>query len=109
MVQLTSEVSSMPTISTMNSVQKDRTDAEPGGKDQRGDQRDEGRDHEHVAMREVHHPDDAEHHRVADGDQPVDRAERDAVDELLDEDFHASNPLRSRDDAIAGPGDDKSG
>ena len=44
-------------------------------------------------MREVHHADDAEHHRVADGDEAVDRAERDAVDELLDEDFHA---LRSR-------------
>ncbi len=41
-------------------------------------------------MGEVHHADDAEHHRVADGDQAVDRAERDAVDELLDEDFHAS-------------------
>ena len=45
-------------------------------------------DHEHVAMGEVHHADDAEHHRVADGDQAVDRAERDAVDELLEKDFH---------------------
>jgi hypothetical protein len=40
-------------------------------------------------VREVDHADDAEHHRVADRDQAVDRAERDAVDELLDEDFHA--------------------
>ena len=42
-------------------------------------------------MGEVHHADDAEHHRVADGDEAIDRAERDAVDELLDEDFHASS------------------
>ena len=70
--------------------ERDRGDAEPGGQDQEGDQRDEGRHHEHVAMGEVHHADDAEHHRVADGDQAVDRAERDAVDELLEEDFHAS-------------------
>ena len=73
--------------------QRDRGDAEPGGEDQEGDQRDEGRDHEHVAMGEVHHADDAEHHRIADGDQAVDRTERDAVDELLDEVFHASAAL----------------
>src|SRR5437667_11283995 len=47
-------------------------------------------------MGEVHHADDAEDHRIADGDEAVDRAERDAVDELLnenrqllDEDVHA--------------------
>src|SRR5262249_21446354 len=39
-------------------------------------------------MGEVHHADDSEHHGVADGDQAVDRAEGDAVDQLLDEDFH---------------------
>ena len=42
-------------------------------------------------MGEVDHADDAVDHRVADGDQPVDRAERDAVDELLEEIFHASD------------------
>jgi len=56
----------------------------------RNDQCDEGRDHEHIAMGEIHHADDPKHHRVADGDQAVDRTERDAVDELLDEIFHAS-------------------
>ena len=40
-------------------------------------------DHEHVAMGEVDHADDAVNHGVADGDQAVDHAERDAVDELL--------------------------
>src|SRR4051794_30025491 len=39
-------------------------------------------------MGEVHHPDDAEHHCIADGDQAVDRPKRDAVDDLLDENFH---------------------
>ena len=62
----------------------------------RQDERDEGRHHEHVAMSEIHHADDAEDHGVADGDQAVDRAERDAVDELLDENFHARAPLSSR-------------
>jgi hypothetical protein len=44
----------------------------------------EGAEHQHVAMREV---DEAEHaidHRVAEGDQRIDRSEPDAVDELLD-------------------------
>src|SRR5688572_8262573 len=44
-------------------------------------------------MGEVDHADDAVDHRVADRDQPVDRAERDAVDELLDEIFHAPDLL----------------
>src|SRR5262252_4829991 len=43
-------------------------------------------------MGEIHHADDAEHHRIADGDETVDRTERDAVDELLGEDFHARAP-----------------
>src|SRR5262249_59052356 len=63
-----------------------------GGQKQQRDERNEGGDHEHVAMGEIHHADDAEHHRVADGDETVDRAERDAVDELLGEDFHARAP-----------------
>ena len=51
---------------------------------------DERADHENVAVREIDHADNAVDHRVADGDQAVDRTERDAVDELLDEIFHAS-------------------
>src|SRR5262245_47338900 len=43
-------------------------------------------------MGEIHHADDAEYHRVADGNETVDRTERDAVDELLGEDFHARAP-----------------
>jgi len=74
-------------------LERRRGGAEPGGQDQVGDQRDEGRHHEHVAMGEIDHADDAEHHRIADGDQAVDRTERDAVDELLDEVFHASAAL----------------
>src|SRR5262249_42960386 len=67
-------------------------DAEPGGQKQQRNERNEGRHHEHVAMGEIHHADDAEHHRVADGNETVDRTERDAVDELLGEDFHARAP-----------------
>ncbi len=63
--------------------QRDRGDADRQQR-QEGDQRDEGADHEHVAMGEIDHADDAVDHRVADGDQAVDRAERDAVDELLE-------------------------
>jgi hypothetical protein len=40
-------------------------------------------------MGEIDHADDAVDHRVADGDQAIDRAQRDAVDELLDEILHA--------------------
>ena len=78
----------MATTSTMSSASA--TEAMPSQvvSDQEGDQRDEGRHHEDVAVGEVHHADDAEDHRVADGDQAVDRAERQPVDELLDENFH---------------------
>ena len=58
------------------------------------DEGDEGGEHEHVAVGEVDHADDAEHHRVADGDEAVDRAQREAVDHLLEEIFHASPALR---------------
>src|SRR5215472_16068073 len=44
-------------------------------------------------MGKIDHADDAEHHRVADRDQTVYRAERDAVDELLGEIVHASKAL----------------
>jgi hypothetical protein len=52
------------------------------------DEGDEGGEHEHVAMGEIDHADDAEHHGVADGDEAVDGAQRDAVDQLLDKIFH---------------------
>ena len=61
-----------------------------GDEDEEGDERRERADHENVAVREIDHADDAVDHRVADGDQAVDRTEGDAVDELLDEIFHAS-------------------
>src|SRR5947209_18778447 len=47
-------------------------------------------------MGEIDHADDAVDHRVADGDQAVDRAERYSDDELLDEIFHASDPLPAK-------------
>ena len=52
---------------------------------QEDDQRDEGADHEDFAMGEIDHADDAVDHRVTDGDQAVDRPERDAVDQLIEE------------------------
>jgi hypothetical protein len=39
-------------------------------------------------VREIDHADDAEHHGVADRDQTIDRAERDTIDNLLEEVFH---------------------
>ena len=85
MAQAQSEVSSMPRISTMNSATASEPDAQHLRQRQEEDEGDEGGEHEHVAVGEVHHADDAEHHRVADGDEAVDRAQRDAVDELLEE------------------------
>ena len=66
------------------------------------DQSDEGGQHEHVAVREIDHADDAEDHRVADGDKSVDRPQREPVDQLLQEIIHAttcppvSPPLRRK-------------
>ncbi|MNN47522.1 hypothetical protein D3C81_1619460 [compost metagenome] len=55
------------------------------------DGRQVGADHVHLAVGEIDHADDAVDHGVADGDQPVDRAEGQAVDQLLQEDaVHAS-------------------
>src|SRR5262249_18907387 len=82
----------------------DRADADPSSQYEECDERDERRNHENVAMGEIDHADDAKHHRVADGDEAIDRAERDAVDELLDEDFHGRAPAaepRLRDSAGA--------
>ena len=61
----------MATISDDQERERHRGDAERG-QDQEGDQRDEGADHEDVAMGEIDHADDAVDHRVADGDQAVD-------------------------------------
>jgi hypothetical protein len=57
--------------------------------DQESDQRDEAADHEDVAMSKIDHADDAVDHGVADGDQAIDRAEHNAVDQLLGEIIHA--------------------
>src|SRR5262249_50452825 len=54
-------------------------------------------------MGEIHHADDAEYHRVADGNETVDRTERDAVDELLGEDFHARAPSAEASPTIRQP------
>ena len=59
------------------------------GQDHEYDQSDEGRQHEQVAMGEIDHADDAVNHRVADGDQSVDRPQREPVDQLLQEIIHA--------------------
>ena len=47
------------------------------------EQRNEGADHEHVAVGEVDELDDPVDHRVAEGDEGVDRAERQRVGDLL--------------------------
>ena len=73
--------------------QHDQQDQGDGGQaerdqDQERDQRDEAADHENIAMGEIDHADDAIDHGVADGDQAVDRAEHEAVDQLLGEIIH---------------------
>src|SRR5690606_7135809 len=47
-----------------------------------------GADHDDVAVREIDEADDAVHHRVAQRDQRVDAAQRQAIDELLYKDVH---------------------
>ena len=71
----------------------DQQDQGDGGQaerdqDQEGDQGDEAADHENIAMGEIDHADDAVDHGVADRDQAVDRAEHEAVDQLLGEIIH---------------------
>ena len=75
--------------------QRDRGQAERD-QDQEGDQRDEAADHEDVAMGEIDHADNAIDHGVADGDQAIDRAEHEAVDQLLGEIIHALPLLENR-------------
>ena len=45
-------------------------------------------EHVHVAVREIDQPQHAVDHRVAERDERVDRAERETVDELLEERVH---------------------
>ena len=59
--------------------------------DREGDDGHERADHVNLAVGEVDHADDAVDHRVADGDQPVHAAERDAVDQLLEKVRHRAS------------------
>jgi hypothetical protein len=47
---------------------------------------DESREHENVAMREIHHSKHARNHRIADHNEAVDGTERDPVDQLPQKD-----------------------
>lgn len=77
------------------------------------DQPDVGANHVDFAVSEVDHSDDAIDHRVANGDQRIDRAERQSVEELLHElgyefghktKFHdAGPPVSSRPGKRKGP------
>ncbi len=64
-------------------------DQQPAGIDtqhhQGGDnhERDVAADHVDLAVGEVNHADNAVHHRIADGDQRIGTAQRDAVKHLL--------------------------
>src|SRR3546814_8552607 len=62
------------------------------------DDRQEGADHVDVAVGEVDHTDDAVDHRLADGDWAINGAQRQVVDQLLNEVFHrlCLAPLKSR-------------
>ena len=94
----------MPATSTMTNASGQGGDAEDLGEDQEDQQRDERRQHEHVAVGEIDHADDAVDHRVADGDEPIDRSERQPVDQLLQEIVHASTrPLVLRPHAGTAP------
>jgi hypothetical protein len=55
-------------------------------KDGKRDGGDIGRYHIDVAMSKVDHPDDAVDHGVSDRDQAVDRPQRDAIEQLLNQD-----------------------
>ena len=79
----------MPITSTMRRASAIEPMPSTGVRSTKSDERDEGRHHEQIAMGEVHHADDAENHRVADGDEAIDGAKRQPIDELLDEDCHA--------------------
>src|SRR3984893_7990592 len=69
--------------------QRERNITDPGEpQHQKGDDRDKGADHVDLAMGKIDHADDAVHHRVADRDQPVDRPQSQAVDQLLQKICH---------------------
>src|SRR5690606_31800093 len=59
---------------------------------QQHDEGDEGTDHEDFAVGEVDHADDAVDHRVADGDEAINGAEGEPVDELVHEIAHGVPP-----------------
>jgi hypothetical protein len=65
-----------------------RVKARGTGREQGGEHApaDVGPDHEDLAVGEIDHEEDAVHHRVAESDQPVDRAEGEAEHELLGQD-----------------------
>jgi hypothetical protein len=62
------------------------------GQEREDDDREEGPDHVDLAVGEVDHADDAVDHAVADRDQAVHGAQRQAVDELLKEVVHVLAP-----------------
>ena len=87
--------------------QRQRHEAQAGeAEHQKRRHRDKGADHVDLAMREIDHADDAVDHRVADRDQPVDRPQRQAVDQLLQKICHP-RALRRRSpaDRVPGPAD----
>src|SRR5690606_27626089 len=47
-----------------------------------------GTHHDHIAMGEIDQADDAVHHGVAQRHQGVDTADRDAIDQLLEQNVH---------------------
>ena len=75
--------------------QRERNPGHPDeAQHEEGNDRDEGADHEDLAMREIDHADDAVDQGVADGDQAVDGAEGDAVDGLVDEVLESAQHVR---------------
>ena len=66
---------------------RQRRDPECGRQGQEDGEQVRG-DHVDLPVGKVDHADDAVDHRVADGDQPVDRAQNQPVNQLLNEDVH---------------------
>ena len=64
---------------------------------------DVGADHEHVAVGEVEELEDPVHHRVPEGDQRVDAAERRRVDDRLEEPVEIDGRDRQDVEEQAGP------
>ena len=62
-----------------------------------------GAQHEHVAVGEVDEPEDAVHHRVADGDERVEAAQGQGVRQVLQEEREASCGLGAWSPGSGGP------